>query len=100
MKNRYLQDMPKTSRAAREQCLKTEDVRKNLPKVRALHAIAGRRDQSLAQMAIAWVLRLPNVTSALIGASSPAQMEQNVKALDYLDFSKAELAEIDQVLIG
>jgi len=98
--NRYLQDIPNASRAAREHFLKTEDVRKNLPKVRALHAIAGRRDQSLAQMAIAWVLRLPNVTSALIGASSPAQMEQNVKALDYLDFSKAELAEIDQVLSG
>jgi L-glyceraldehyde 3-phosphate reductase len=98
--NRYLQDIPNTSRAAREHFLTTEDVRKNLPKVRALHAIAARRDQSLAQMAIAWVLRLPIVTSALIGASSPAQLEQNVKALDHLDFSKPELAEIDQVLTG
>jgi L-glyceraldehyde 3-phosphate reductase len=98
--NRYLQDIPNTSRAAREHFLKTEDVRKNLPKVRALHAIAARRDQSLAQMAIAWVLRLPIVTSALIGASSPAQLEQNVKALDHLDFSKPELAEIDQALTG
>ena len=98
--NRYLQDIPNTSRAAREHFLTTEDVRKNLPKVRALHAIAARRDQSLAQMAIVWVLRLPIVTSALIGASSPAQLEQNVKALDHLDFSKPELAEIDQVLTG
>ncbi|MGA8477541.1 MAG: aldo/keto reductase [Chthoniobacterales bacterium] len=98
--NRYLQDIPNTSRAAREHFLKSEDVRKNLPKVRALHAIAARRDQSLAQMAIAWVLRLPTVTSALIGASSPVQLEQNVKALDHLDFSKPELAEIDQVLSG
>jgi L-glyceraldehyde 3-phosphate reductase len=98
--NRYLQDIPNTSRAAREHFLTTEDVRTNLPKVRALHAIAARRDQSLAQMAIAWVLRLPIVTSALIGASSPAQLEQNVKALDHLDFSKPELAEIDQVLTG
>jgi L-glyceraldehyde 3-phosphate reductase len=98
--NRYLQDIPNTSRAAREHFLTTEDVRKNLPKVRALHAIAARRDQSLAQMAIAWVLRLPIVTSALIGASSPAQLEQNVKALDHLDFSKPELAEIDQALTG
>jgi L-glyceraldehyde 3-phosphate reductase len=98
--NRYLQDIPNTSRAAREHFLTTEDVRANLPKVRALHAIAARRDQSLAQMAIAWVLRLPIVTSALIGASSPAQLEQNVKALDHLDFSKPELAEIDQVLTG
>jgi L-glyceraldehyde 3-phosphate reductase len=98
--NRYLQDIPNTSRAAREHFLTTEDVRKNLPKVRALHAIAARRDQSLAQMAIAWVLRLPIVTSALIGASSPAQLEQNVKALDHLDFSNPELAEIDQALTG
>ena len=98
--NRYLQDIPNTSRAAREHFLTTENVQKNLPKVRALHAIAARRDQSLAQMAIAWVLRLPIVTSALIGASSPAQLEQNVKALDHLDFSKPELAEIDQVLAG
>jgi L-glyceraldehyde 3-phosphate reductase len=96
--NRYLQDIPNTSRAAREHFLTTEDVRTNLPKVRALHAIAARRDQSLAQMAIAWVLRLPIVTSALIGASSPAQLEQNVKALDHLDFSESELAEIDQAL--
>jgi len=98
--DRYLEDIPNSSRAAREHFLKTEDVRENLPKVRALHAIAARRDQSLAQMAIAWVLRLPIVTSALIGASSPAQLEQNVKALDHLDFSKSELAEIDQVLTG
>jgi len=49
-------------------------------------------------MAIAWVLRLPVVTSALIGASSPAQLEQNVRALDHLDFSETELAEIDQIL--
>ncbi|HEY4781602.1 MAG TPA: aldo/keto reductase [Chthoniobacterales bacterium] len=96
--DRYLQDIPNSSRAAREHFLKTQDVRKNLPKVRALHAIAARRDQSLAQMAIAWVLRLPVVTSALIGASSPAQLEQNVRALEHLDFSETELAEIDQIL--
>jgi L-glyceraldehyde 3-phosphate reductase len=98
--DRYLQDIPSSSRAAREHFLKTEDVRRNLPKVRALHTIATRRDQSLAQMAITWVLRLPVVTSALIGASSPDQLEQNVKALDRLDFSKVELTEIDQVLGG
>jgi L-glyceraldehyde 3-phosphate reductase len=54
----------------------------------------------LAQLAIAWVLRLPVVTSALIGASSPGQLEQNVKALVHLDFSSGELAEIDQILAG
>jgi L-glyceraldehyde 3-phosphate reductase len=98
--DRYLQDIPNSSRAAREHFLKTQDVRKNLPKVQALHAIAARRDQSLAQMAIAWVLRLPVVTSALIGASSPAQLEQNVRALEHLDFSETELVEIDQILQG
>jgi L-glyceraldehyde 3-phosphate reductase len=96
--DRYLKEIPSSSRAAREQFLKTADVRKNLPKVQALHAIAARREQSLAQFAIAWVLRLPAITSALIGASSPSQLEQNVKALDHLDFSKTELTEIDQVL--
>src|ERR1700716_4456219 len=98
--DRYLQDIPNSSRAAREHFLKTQDVRENLPKVRALHAIAARRDQSLAQMAIAWVLRLPVVTSALIGASSPAQLEQNVRALDHLDFSEVELTEMDQIVKG
>jgi L-glyceraldehyde 3-phosphate reductase len=98
--DRYLQEIPDSSRAAREHFLKTQDVRKNLPKVQALHAVAARRGQSLAQMAIAWVLRLPVITSALIGASSPAQLEQNVQALEHLDFSQTELAEIDQILQG
>jgi L-glyceraldehyde 3-phosphate reductase len=98
--DRYLKEIPSSSRAAREHFLKTADVQKNLPKVRALDAIAARREQSLAQLAIAWVLRLPVVTSALIGASSPGQLEQNVKALVHLDFSSAELAEIDQILAG
>jgi L-glyceraldehyde 3-phosphate reductase len=96
--DRYLQEIPDSSRAAREHFLKTQDVRKNLPKVQALHAVAARRGQSLAQMAIAWVLRLPVITSALIGASSPAQLEQNVQALEHLDFSQTELAEIDRIL--
>jgi L-glyceraldehyde 3-phosphate reductase len=96
--DRYLKEIPGSSRAAREHFLKTADVQKNLPKVHALQAIAMRRDQSLAQLAIAWVLRLPVVTSALIGASSTSQLEQNVKALDHLDFSDAELAEIDGIV--
>jgi len=97
--DRYLKEIPSSSRAAREHFLKTADVEKNLPKVQALQAIAVRRDQSLAQLAIAWVLRLPVVTSALIGASSTTQLEQNVRALDHLDFSSAELAEIDGIVI-
>jgi L-glyceraldehyde 3-phosphate reductase len=66
-----------------------------LGKIRALNESAGHRGQTLAQMAIAWTLRDPRVTSALIGASGVAQLEDNVAALDRLDFSEAELAEID-----
>jgi len=71
----------------------------NLAHVRALTAIAERRGQSLAQMALAWALRDPRVTSVLIGASSVRQLEQNVRALDRLDFSAGELAEIDQYAV-
>ncbi len=63
--------------------------------MRALNEIAQRRGQALAQMAIAWVLRDPRVTSALIGASSVKQLETNVAALDNLEFTDEELAEID-----
>ena len=62
-----------------------------------LNAIAQRRGQSLAQMGLAWILRLPAITSALIGASKVEQIEENVKALDNLAFSKEELAEIDRL---
>ena len=63
--------------------------------MRALNEIAGGRGQTLAQMAIAWVLRDPRVTSALIGASSVEQLEDSLGALDNLDFADDELAEID-----
>ncbi|GGP24275.1 L-glyceraldehyde 3-phosphate reductase [Silvimonas amylolytica] len=68
----------------------------NLNRVRALNQIAGRRGQSLAQMALAWVLRDKRVTTALIGASTPAQIKENVGALSKLDFTAEELAEIDR----
>jgi L-glyceraldehyde 3-phosphate reductase len=68
--------------------------------VRKLSEIAADRGQSMAQMAIAWVLRQPAVTSALIGASSPGQIEAAVGALDRLDFSNDDLAAIDRVLAG
>ena len=71
----------------------------NLARVKGLNAIAQRRGQSLAQLAIAWVLRDPRITSALLGASSVAQLEQNVAALDRLDFDSAELEEIDQLAV-
>jgi L-glyceraldehyde 3-phosphate reductase len=67
-----------------------------MAKVRALNQLAERRGQTLAQMALAWTLRDPRVTSALIGASSVTQLEQNVAALDKLEFSSDELAEIDR----
>jgi L-glyceraldehyde 3-phosphate reductase len=71
----------------------------NLTRIRALNDIAHGRDQSLAQMAIAWALRDPRVTSALIGASSVAQLEQNISALDHLDFSPDEIAAIDRYAV-
>jgi L-glyceraldehyde 3-phosphate reductase len=96
--DRYLRDIPPDSRAARGDFLKNPEVQKNLPRIRALNAVAQKRGQPLAEMALAWVLRLPAVTSALIGASSVAQLETNVKTLDRLAFSQEELAEIQEIL--
>ncbi len=95
--DRYLDGIPKDSRAAQDHFLKQDFINEeNMERVRALNEIAQRRGQKLAQMAIAWVLRDPRVTSALIGASSVGQLETNVAALENLEFSDAELAEIDQ----
>jgi L-glyceraldehyde 3-phosphate reductase len=95
--DRYLHGVPADSRVRRgehfdERMLSDEA----LERVRALGELAAGRGQSLAQMAIAWVLRDPRVSSALIGASSLEQLEQNVAALAKLDFSEEELAEIDR----
>lgn len=100
--NKYLNEVPKDSRAASEtgslqEDRITDDVR---AKIRALHDLAAERGQSLAQMALAWVLRGGHVTSALIGASKVSQIEENVKALDNLDFSEEELATIETILAG
>jgi len=93
---KYLDGVPAGSRAAQGRFLTRDFLTEgNLARVRALAAIAGRRGQSLAQMAVAWTLRDPRVTSALIGASSVEQLEQNVAALDNLEFSDDELTEID-----
>ena len=96
--DRYLDGVPPDSRAAREgTALDSERLNEEtLAKVRALNEVAASRGQSLAQMAIAWILRHQGVTSALIGASSVEQLEANVAALDRLDFSDDELAEIDR----
>src|SRR5947209_5646872 len=95
--DRYLDGVPENSRARLGNSL-GEDMlsQENLARVRALNDIAQRRGQSLAQMAIAWVLRDPRVTSALIGASSVQQLEQNVAALERLDFDPGELEEVDR----
>ena len=98
--DRYLKEIPADSRANKERFLKKDSVQKNLPTVRALNAIAKKRGQTMAEMALAWVLRLPVVTSALVGASSTAQLDANVKALNNLEFSREELSEIHSILRG
>jgi L-glyceraldehyde 3-phosphate reductase len=95
--DRYLYGIPEGSRASRPGTMDQDQLNEaTLDKVRALNDLAGRRGQTLAQMAIAWTLRNPRVTSALVGASSVAQLEANVAALDNLEFSDDELAEIDR----
>ncbi len=98
--DKYLHGIPEDSRAAQDSSLRQDYLsEENLARVKALNEIAQRRGQALAQMAIAWTLRDPRVTSALIGASSVAQLEQNVAALDNLDFSPDELEEIDRYAV-
>jgi L-glyceraldehyde 3-phosphate reductase len=95
--DRYLDGIPEGSRASSPGSLSADLLNdENLAKVRALNDIAARRGQSLAQMALAWTLRDPRVTSTLAGASTVAQLEQNLGALERLDFSDEELAEIDR----
>jgi L-glyceraldehyde 3-phosphate reductase len=95
--SKYLGGVPELSRAAEDGTLSRAFLTEsNLAAIRALHDIAEARGQSLAQMAIAWVLRDPRVTSALIGASRWSQIEDSLGALENLDFSAAELEEIDQ----
>jgi L-glyceraldehyde 3-phosphate reductase len=95
--DKYLGGIPEGSRASRASTLSPDLLTEEaLEKIRALNEIAGRRGQSLAQMAVAWVLRDQRVTSALVGASSVEQLEANVAALERLDFSPDELAEIDR----
>lgn len=94
--DKYLDGIPADSRANTRGSFRAEFLNeKNMANIRALHTIAQQRGQTLAQMAIAWVLRGGRVTSALIGASKPEQVTDCVGALNKLDFSEAELAEID-----
>jgi L-glyceraldehyde 3-phosphate reductase len=98
--NKYLAGIPEDSRAAKPHgFLKREQVSdETLAKVRKLDALAKGRGQTLAQMSLAWVLRHPGMTSALIGASKIAQIEDAVGALERLGFTPEELTEIDRVL--
>jgi L-glyceraldehyde 3-phosphate reductase len=98
--DRYLEDIPADSRAAKPHgFLKRDQVTdERIDKVRKLNEIAKARGQTMAQMAIAWVLRRPVVTSALIGASRPAQIEDVVHTLDHLEFSQEELDQIEVIL--
>ena len=94
--DKYLDGIPAESRAAQGKSLRRSFLSEvNIARIRALNGIAERRGQSLAQMAIAWVLRGGRVTTALIGASRPEQIIDSVRALDNPEFTEAELAEID-----
>jgi len=95
--DKYLGGIPEGSRASRHGSLSPELINdQTLARIRALNEIASRRGQTLAQLALAWTLRDPRVTSTLVGASSVKQLEANVAALDKLELSDEELAEIDR----
>ncbi|MFW6303785.1 MAG: L-glyceraldehyde 3-phosphate reductase [Candidatus Sumerlaeota bacterium] len=98
--SKYIDGIPEDSRAAKDHgALKESNINEGaLKKIRGLNKIAQSRGQSLAQMALAWVLRGGHVTSALIGASKVSQIEENVAALENLDFSDEQLADIDGIL--
>ena len=101
--DKYLtRERPAESRLdlSRDICAERLAKRDQLEKVRRLNEIALRRGQTLAQLAIMWLLHRPEVTSVLIGASRPQQIEENVAALDQSDFSTDELREIDTILQG
>jgi L-glyceraldehyde 3-phosphate reductase len=94
--DKYLDGIPEGTRATETQFLTDEMIQSTLEHVRALNEMAQRRGQTLAQMAIAWTLRDPRVTSSLIGARNVEQLEDSLGALERLEFSDDELAEIDR----
>ena len=102
LSNRYLSGIPADARAGHDpRFLKPADItEEKLARIRALDALARRRGQSLAQMALAWVLRQPAITTALVGASKASQMDENVAAVNCLGFSPDELAQIEKHLAG
>ncbi|GAB6093189.1 aldo/keto reductase [Furfurilactobacillus curtus] len=96
---RYLQGIPADSRAHRSDSpfLHEDQVESSLTKIRQLNEVAQAREQSLAEMALSWLIRQPDISSVLIGASRPSQLLDNLKALDRLDFTSAELTKIDEI---
>ncbi len=98
LSDRYLAGIPAGSRATWSRFLDADEVEAELPRIRALNEIALGRDETLAQMALAWILRDPRITSVLVGASSVAQLEANVAAAFARPFDADELARIDATL--
>jgi L-glyceraldehyde 3-phosphate reductase len=99
LSDRYLKGIPEDSRAAKSHGFlqTTEITADKLEKIKKLNAVAGRRGQTLSEMAIAWLMRNPVITSVLIGVSSVSQLDDNLAALKNLDFSEDELKEIDLI---
>lgn len=97
--NKYLKGVPKDSRAGGNSVFLNADiVGSHIEKIQKLNDMAEKRGQKLSQMAIAWILRQPQVASVLIGASSANQLKENIKALDYLSFTDEELRLIDGIV--
>jgi L-glyceraldehyde 3-phosphate reductase len=98
--DRYLEGIPSDSRAANSPFLGASNITDEyLGRVRGLNSIAQSRGQSVAQLALSWVLRIPQVTSALIGASSVAQLENNLAALDFDELTTDEIVAIDEFAV-
>lgn len=97
--DKYINGIPANSRAVKSRTyLEESQVHQHIDKIKSLNKIAERRQQKLSQMAIAWLLRKPQISSVLVGASSSNQLKENVKSLDNNAFSKDELDEIDAIL--
>ena len=101
MTDRYLKDIPEDSRVKKDgRFLKEKNVEDNREVLIKLNEIAAARNQTLAEMALAWILKDSDITSVLIGASRPAQILDNIKALENTNFSKEELDAIDKLTLN
>ena len=97
--NRYLNGIPEDSRIAKGGFLKKEALTKEvLNRIKALNEVAAQRGQTLAEMALAWVLKDERMTSVIVGASSIKQLADNLKTLEHLEFAEEELQEIERIL--